>query len=211
MIISNNNSCLSIKGHCGVYRVKLKEDDNSPVTMKSSNLELITSDLMRPNGIGFRGDDLIVSECCQGTHLDGCKSGTSRWVIFNKQEQDEGKDGSAAASWIHSETIEDMVPADYDVGGCADGFVVYDYVNSQAVKKAVLLASCFGGLCIVDLESGDVVSRMWTARDDDGCKISNIAIGKEYAFLTGSCGILILPLVSQPFESGTKSSLHTEF
>jgi len=172
-------------GHCGVYRVKLTEDGNS-----QNEVELIASDKKRPNGIGFRGESLIVSDCCQGSHLEGCKSGTSRWRIFEQQDQE-----SSSSSWVDSETIEDSVPADAASGGCADGFAVYEYVNREKIRKHVLLSSCFGGLCIVDLESGGaVVSRMWTAIEHGGCRVSNVAVGREYAFLTGSCGILTLPL-----------------
>ena len=79
----------------------------------------------------------------------------------------------------------------------------------------MLIGSCVGGMCIVDLESGEVVSRMWTTREQGGCKISNVAVGKEYAFLTGSCGILTLPLTGSGTGSGrqsedTEASLHTE-
>jgi len=184
-------------GHCGVYRVKLTEDVNV-----KNEVELIVSDMMRPNGIGFRGDNLIVADCCQGSHLDGCKSGTSRWKIFGQKEQGS----TSSSSWIHIHTIEDTVPADAAAGGCADSFAVHEYVDREKMRKHVLLSSCFGGFCIVDLESGAVVSRMLTEREHGGCRISNVAVGKEYVFLTGSCGILTLPLTGRQSKD-----IHTEF
>jgi sugar lactone lactonase YvrE len=203
-------------GHCGVYRVKLLTKDVHSQANIESKVELIVSDMMRPNGIGFRGNDLIVSDCCQGFHLDDCRSGTSRWRVFGQQEQGMVKDNiTNLSSWIHNNTIEDVVPADAAAeGGCADGFDVYEYVNKKGVHGHVLLASCFGGLCIVDLEAGVVVSRMWTAREHGGCRISNIAVGKEFAFLTGSCGILTLPLVSKNMTdrkpAADQTSQHSE-
>ncbi|KAL7498433.1 hypothetical protein ACHAWT_008845 [Skeletonema menzelii] len=198
-------------GHCGVYRIKLDEDDKSHANAKNE-VELITSDMMRPNGIDFIDENhLIVSECCQGSHLDGCKSGTSRWSIFEQQDYQER---TPSSSWAYAKTIEDTVPIETAEGGCADGFAVYEYVNGEKVRKQVLLASCFGGLCIVDTETGAVVSRMWTARGERrGCRISNVAIGQEYAFLTGSCGILTLPLTrggSTSQSKDTEASLHAE-
>ncbi len=112
-------------------------------------------------------------------------------------------------SWIHNVTIEDTVPADAAAGGCADGFTAYDYVDSKGMRKHVLIASCFGGLCIVDVESGVVLSRMWTQREQGGCRISNIAVGKEYAFLTGCCGVLTVPLVQRQ-SNKDEDSLNTE-
>ena len=79
----------------------------------------------------------------------------------------------------------------------------------------MLIASCFGGLCIIDLEVGEVVARLWTANEESGgCKISNIAMGKMHAYLTGSCGILTLPLRRKGEAFGSSESdgemLHAE-
>jgi gluconolactonase len=186
-------------GHCGVYRVKLTENVNSQDDV-TNDVELIVSDMMRPNGVDFIGDNLIVSDCCQGSHLNGCKSGTSRWKIFGQKEHES----TSSSSWTHIRTIEDTVPANSATGGCADGFAVHEYVDKEEMRKHVLLSSCFGGLCVVDLESGSVITRMFLG----GCRISNVAVGKEFVFLTGSCGILTLPL------KGTQSNhmhSHTEF
>ncbi len=184
-------------GYCGVYRIKLA-DDGYPHANAENEVELITADMPRPNGIGFIDDNhLIVSDCCQGSHLNDCKSGTSGWNIFELQDN---KERNLLSSWAHSKTIEDTVPIDAAEGGCADGFAVYEYAKRAEMRKHVLLASCFGGLCIVNLETGAVVSRMWTARENGGCRISNIAVGTEYAFLTGNCGILTLPLAQSEEE-----------
>ena len=181
-------------GFCGVYRVDITDTSNK----KNVEVELVTSEMARPNGIGFDEDDLIVSDCCQGTHLDGCTQGISRWNIY-RQRVTRGDDGSA---WLHSASIEDKVSPEISSGGCADGFAIYKLDNENATygrrrrrAKHVLIASCFGGLCVVDLEVGEVVARLWTANEESGgCKISNIAMGKTHAYLTGSCGILTLPL-----------------
>eukprot|EP00985_Skeletonema_marinoi_P021679 scaffold13408_cov153-Skeletonema_marinoi.AAC.2 len=63
------------------------------------------------------------------------------------------------------------------------------------------------GLCIVDVESGVVVSRMWTQKEQGGCRVSNIVLGKEYAFITGSCGVLTLPLTQR---QSNKDAIRTE-
>ena len=201
-------------GFCGIYRVDITDTSNK----KNVEVELVTSEMARPNGIGFDEDDLIVSDCCQGTHLDGCTQGISRWNIY-RQRVTRGDDGSA---WFHSASIEDKVSPEMSSGGCADGFAIYKLDNENATygrrrrrAKHVLIASCFGGLCVVDLEVGEVVARLWTANEESGgCKISNIAMGKTHAYLTGSCGILTLPLQRKGEAFGSSESdgemLHAE-
>lgn len=200
-------------GFCGVYRVDVTDRKN-----KNAEVELITSEMARPNGIAFDEHDLIVSDCCQGTHLDECTQGTSRWNIF-RQRVTRGDDGFA---WLHSATIEDKVSPEISTGGCADGFAIYKLDTENATygrrrrrAKHVLIASCFGGLCIVDLEVGEVVARLWTANEESGgCKISNVAMGETHAYLTGSCGILTLPLRRRGDVLGSPESdgeiLHAE-
>jgi len=174
-------------------------------------VDLITSDMVRPNGIGFDGDDLIVSDCCQGSHLEGCTSGTSRWKIFRQRVGvgvgvGGGDDGSSSrndkehpsSDWVHGSTVEDVVSVNQVVGGCADGFAVYhsnDNDDDGGGTHTVLLASCFGGFCIVDVSNGEVVARIWTAKEEyGGCRISNAVVGRSRVYLTGSCGIFELPL-----------------
>lgn len=179
-------------GHCGVYRVKADGESGSSV-------ELITANMSRPNGIGFDGDDLIVSDCCQGTHDEGCKGGMSRWELLQQRKDSHGE---AASPWVHSETIEDVQDPDEAVGGCSDGFATYSFEDETVAygrrrhrNKHVLLSSCFGGLCIVDLSRGKVAARLWTAKEEfGGCKISNVVVSTSQVYLTGNCGILALPL-----------------
>lgn len=184
-------------GHCGVYRVEITGDNG--ITSEES-VELIVSSMQRPNGIGFVGDDLIVSDCCQGSHLENCTSGTSRWEVF-RQKMEEGFN----STWIHRATIEDHVSPDEAEGGCSDGFDLYEYYDGLSTDdmrktsnlRSFLLASCFGGLCVVDLELKKVVVRMWTAKEKfGGCKISNVAVAKRHGMviLTGNCGISMIPL-----------------
>ena len=190
-------------GYCGVYRVDITENSND----NAAKVELITSEMARPNGIAFDENDLIVSDCCQGAHLDGCTSGISRWLLFRQRAHVSHAD---ASSWLHSVTIEDKVSPEQSTGGCADGFAIYRLDDESATygrrrrrAKHVLIASCFGGLCIVDLEVGEVVARLWTANNEHGgCKVSNVAIGEGHVYLTGSCGILTLPLRRRGSRSG---------
>lgn len=199
-------------GFTGVYRVEIDIADGT----REGNVELITSDMVRPNGIDFDGDDLIVSECCQNDHLDGCTSGISRWEIF---QQPVGSNPISSDSFSNSATIEDNVAQENETGGCADGFALYSFDHKRkdgkekikkrskkgrksskkeekkGDKKNVLIASCYGGLCVVDLEEGKVIARMWTAKKEfGGCRISNAVVGSNYVYLTGSCGIFTLPL-----------------
>jgi len=184
-------------GHCGVYRVEVTEGNG--ITSEES-VELIVSSMQRPNGIRFVGDDLIVSDCCQGSHLEKCRSCTSRWELF-RQRMDEG----SSSTWIHSATIEDDISPEEAEGGCSDGFDLYEYYDGSSTDdmrkirnlRSFLLASCFGGLCVIDLELREVVVRMWTAKEKfGGCKVSNVAVAKRHGMviLTGNCGISMIPL-----------------
>ena len=195
-------------GFCGVYRVEI-----TPSSVNFGNVELISSDMPRPNGLLFNGDDLIVADCCQGSHVNNCTSGTSRWEILRQRN-------NLDSSWVHNTTVEDMVSQNEADGGCADGMALYTfddislvYGSRKTKKKRVLLASCFGGLCIVDLELGKVVARMWTAKKDyGGCRISNVAVVEEYgiAILTGNCGVQMLPLHGNTSATAGEDEMHQE-
>ena len=208
-------------GHCGVYRVEISDSTTLSPSLKNNNdnddqtydeghnnkVELVTSSLKRPNGIGFytnkkyndeeeEEDLMVVSDCCQGNHLVGCVSGISRWAIFEKR-QEQQQQGKATDAWVQTRTIQDIVSSKEATGGCADGFAFLDIDgdDDSIKKKQYMLASCFGGLCIVDLDQQKVVSRMWTGKEEfGGCKLSNVAVGKKHVFLTGNCGILRLSL-----------------
>eukprot|EP00984_Skeletonema_dohrnii_P012119 scaffold4873_cov83-Skeletonema_dohrnii-CCMP3373.AAC.3 len=104
-------------GLCGVYRVKLTEDAHLQTNVKNE-VELIASDMMRPN--------------------DNCKSGTSRWRIFEQQDQES----TSSSSWAHSKIIENTVSADAAEGGCADGFALYEYVNREERRMAHVSVVC---------------------------------------------------------------------
>ena len=59
-------------GFAGVYRYDLRTKD----------LEVLDSSLMRPNGIGIvNGSHLVVSDCCQG-HATDCPAGEARWLVW---------------------------------------------------------------------------------------------------------------------------------
>jgi len=176
-------------GMKGVYRVELDQEGYA-----KGNVELVLSDMARPNGIAFDGDkNLIVSDCCQGDHLDDCASGTSRWEILQRHRL-PGVAPEEEEVWVRSATIEDTVDTNTEqaTGGCADGFAVHTFSDDDdsGKEKRVLVASCFGGMCIVDMELQKIVARMWTG----DCVISNAALDEEHVYFTGSCGIWMLPL-----------------
>jgi len=198
-------------GFCGVYRIEfpmivlelsngVENEDLKKELAEGSRVSLVTK-MDRPNGIGLDGNNLVVAECCQGTHNLKCKQGTSRWVIFQRKNcnNDSCING---AEWRRVSTIEDVIEESND--GCADGFEVLDHPHGNG---RVLIASCSGGLCIVDLQEGKVVARLLTAKED-GCKISNIANGEDRLFISGNCGVWELELQkNQPPSSSRLAEL----
>lgn len=74
--------------------------------------------------------------------------------------------------------------------GCADGFAIDP-------ESGLLVASCVGGLCLVDLQKAEVVARLWTVGDEPGAgfRVSNVAFGLDAVYLTGDQGIWKLPLM----------------
>ena len=137
----------------------------------------------RPNGLAFRAGQLIVSDCCQGTHKEGCTQGISRWTVFDRPAQPPGSGGD----WQRAAVIEDAGGPGLE--GCADGFKVDP-------RTGLLVASCAGGVCIVDVGAGKVVARLrTTTADGGGFKVSNIvfAEAEQGVFLTTGDGIYKLP------------------
>ena len=91
---------------------------------------------------------------------------------------------------FYIESITDIPKWNYDGSSTDD-------MRKTSNLRSFLLASCFGGLCVVDLELKKVVVRMWTAKEKfGGCKISNAAVAKRHGMviLTGNCGISMIPL-----------------
>ncbi len=201
-------------GYCGVYRSRVdtrihsvhsndfgNENENDK---HSSAVELIAK-MDRPNGIGIlkRSDTLVVSDCCQGTHNEGCQQGISRWTLYKSGTSPSSSFSSSSSphahnsnNWTKIQVIEDrQVEGRF---GCADGFKAIR--NSHG--EDALIASCAGGLCLVDIHDGKVVARLWTSRitstgEEVGCRISNVLIATDRVFLTGNCGILQLLLQTQ--------------
>ena len=90
---------------------------------------------------------------------------------------------SKRPTWHATKTIEDTMPS--DTPGCADGFKL-------DAETGLLLASCAGGLCIVDTDAGEVIARLHTA--EQGWRVSNTAIVDGTVYLTTERGIWTLPL-----------------
>eukprot|EP00929_Paragymnodinium_shiwhaense_P081156 TRINITY_DN42402_c0_g1_i1.p1 TRINITY_DN42402_c0_g1~~TRINITY_DN42402_c0_g1_i1.p1 ORF type:complete len:404 (+),score=74.70 TRINITY_DN42402_c0_g1_i1:163-1374(+) len=154
---------------------------------RGSKVELISTELTRPNGIavvpGEQPADmrLIVSDCCQGKHNAKCRQGISRWVVKRK--------AGTAGDWQTVSTIEDVCPAEFQAcdGGCADGFAYHG-------PTGLLVASCSGGVCIVDLDKQKVLARLLTATE---FRVSNVLLAPDgYAYLTGQGGFWRLKLAA---------------
>jgi len=177
-------------GYCGVYRSRINFDIKNPKeAMIQPNVELIAK-MDRPNGIDFlknpkNSDILVVSDCCQGKHKVSCQQGTSRWIFYQKKDN----------KYEHISTITDVSAPR---GGCSDGFKSILGLHGENI----LISSCSGGLCIVDVDKGQVVAKLLTGLDDHStdkkneqvCKFSNVALSPREIFLTGNCGILKVPL-----------------
>lgn len=178
-------------GYCGVYRSRIYSNLDGSNEHSIKNVELI-SIMERPNGIGFlqnshhRGNTtLVISNCCQGNHKPTCQQGTSRWTLYQQTEK----------GFEYISTISDTISP--PLGGCSDGFKTI--VGPQ--DHNILISSCSGGLCLVDIDLRKVVARLWIALDDETneneeetCKVSNVALSPSDIYLTGNCGILKLPL-----------------
>lgn len=193
-------------GFCGVYRARITTTNNNETTnykVEEGDLELITSTMQRPNGIGFlQGTNtLVVSDCCQGNHLQDCHQGISRWNFFEQTTTDKTSGGGI--SWKLVRTIVDQVDSSSSQG-CADGFETILVESKKNGKDHFLIASCAGGLCIVDVEREEVVARLWTtigSQNEKSCKVSNVALGGNSIYITGNCGILKMALRSKLKEN----------
>ncbi|KAH8050175.1 gluconolactonase [Aureococcus anophagefferens] len=103
----------------------------------------LVDDLERPNGLALipRGDQLVVSDCCQGA-TPTCPAGEARWNVYDLSRD----------LW-RATFVRRIDHADDVKEGCADGFVYHAWFH-------VLLASCPGGLCVVGLDEGAVVAKL---------------------------------------------------
>mmetsp|Transcript_3469 Transcript_3469/g.3985 ORF Transcript_3469/g.3985 Transcript_3469/m.3985 type:complete len:404 (+) Transcript_3469:43-1254(+) len=180
-------------GFCGIYRSRLNIlSIKDKLKIVAHKVELIAT-MDRPNGIAFlkgdSSDKLVVSDCCTGTHKLNCQQGTSRWNIFQQRNK-------MSNEWDLINMVEDVVPPNLSIGGCADGFKAWVGPNGEDV----LIASCSDGLCLVNMKDGKVEARILTTSpksshdNDGGCRISNVAIYNNKVFLTGNCGIFQMNL-----------------
>jgi len=174
-------------GFAGVYRYDLGTKD----------LELLDSSLARPNGIGIvngshlrpatphggrvdgvrgwsrtaampcrdassrAGSHLVVSDCCQG-HAEDCPAGEARWLVWPFRGDGYLRRGAQVR----------IVHRDFVKKGCSDGLAFHE-------ASQTLVASCPGGICLVDLDEGEVVAKMHLGRS-----VSNVAFGGGYAWIT---------------------------
>ena len=139
-------------GFAGVYRYDLGTRD----------LELLESSLARPNGIGIvNGTHLVVSDCCQG-HSAECPAGEARWLVWPFRGDGYLRRGAQVK----------IVHRDFVKKGCSDGLAFHE-------ASQTLVASCPGGVCLVDLDEGEVVAKMHLGRS-----VSNVAFGGGYAWIT---------------------------
>jgi sugar lactone lactonase YvrE len=199
-------------GVSGVYQVPLlwnKQDNvnnnNDNGILEVGEVKRVIDSMTRPNGLAVwehptrKGDNnherkhntLVVSDCCQGHHNPNCSQGTSRWNLFQPNKEGEEEETSL---WKQVGVIEDHVPN--SIAGCSDGFKILPK-NTHTTHETLLIGSCAEGLCLVNLTTKRVEARLWTVQED-GCKVSNIAIdaADHRIFITGNCGIWELPLVS---------------
>ena len=139
-------------GFAGVYRYDLGTKD----------LEMLDSSLARPNGIGIvNGTHLVVSDCCQG-HAADCPAGEARWLVWPFRGDGYLRRGAQVK----------IVHRDFVKKGCSDGLAFHE-------ASQTLVASCPGGICLVDLDEGEVVAKMHLGRS-----VSNVAFGGGYAWIT---------------------------
>ena len=200
-------------GYCGIYRARLGfnftdtgiiDEEGREDKQVGATVELIAK-MDRPNGIDFlKGSNskniLVVSDCCQADHNKRCLQGTSRWNLYRPSASSISPatdatttNDESGSGWDLISVIEDDISRTSI--GCADGFLPMVGPHGQDI----LIASCAAGLCLVDVEKGEVVARMWTSAPERqgifrACKVSNVARSPDRIFLTGNCGILQLPL-----------------
>ena len=160
-------------GHCSVYRVGIEPP---------SEVERLFS-MARPNGLLFKENMLIVADSCTGNSVPECMGGTSRWVVYESTDETNRSNRKETAGWHPTILIEDTMSS--DTPGATDGL-------SLDEETGLLLASCVGGVCVVDVEAGEVVARLHTT--EHGWKASNTVIADGHLYVTGDVGVWALPL-----------------
>lgn len=140
-------------GSAGIYRYDVRKKD----------LELLDDTLSRPNGLAIvNGSHLVVSDCCQG-HSRACPAGEARWAVWPFREDGYLSKRKEKRTIVHRDFVKK---------GCADGLAFHE-------PSQTLVASCPGGVCLVDLDAGDVVAKLHLGRS-----VSNVAFGGGYAWIT---------------------------
>lgn len=176
--------------------VKVKEEGAGATAVYALHLptgtvQRVDASLSRPNGVAVAADGgaIIVSDCCQGSHLPECAQGQQRWVLLFFE-----KDG---VSVTRRHVIEDHHPAGNRSAGCCDGFAV---LSEETITAAVehtnvgplLVATCAGpALCLVDLQGQGAI----LARLDAPARLSNVFFAPDgFLYVTGEAGIWRLAL-----------------
>eukprot|EP00930_Biecheleria_cincta_P090915 TRINITY_DN80406_c0_g1_i1.p1 TRINITY_DN80406_c0_g1~~TRINITY_DN80406_c0_g1_i1.p1 ORF type:complete len:371 (-),score=51.45 TRINITY_DN80406_c0_g1_i1:113-1183(-) len=150
------------------------------VLSAAGELKLLDASTSRPNGLALlqgKPQQLVVAECCQG-HSERCKQGLARWKIF---ELSEGLD-SMQLSYV----IERAAAETY--AGCADGLKVH-------ARTGLVISSCPQGICVLDLDRKRVTVKLHV-----GLKISNVAFGGGFLWITGEERLWRIPLAGDARE-----------
>jgi len=143
--------------------------------------------ILRPNGIGFTpdGQTLFISSCCQLELSKECKQGEGFWYRHHFEIDPEGRPALNPTGVLH-------VSFGSDKQGCADGFTIIPN-PTKPESRNVIIASCPGGLCLLDAEVEEN-GRSLLGQLKLSFKVSNVAVGGSYIYLTGETKLWRLKL-----------------
>jgi hypothetical protein len=161
----------------------------------TDNYELVCEGFMK--SAGNAGEEvLVVSQCCQENYAGSCRQGHAFWHRYRLWEG--GVQGTVGAEPLGRVEMD----FGWETEGCADGFAV---ISVAGKETEMLLASCPGGLCLVDPSAvGEVGGEtlVFRLRMPEGSKLSNVAIGEDgYVYLTGTGSLWRMRLSDSAFEA----------
>lgn len=201
----------SAYGESWVFRLDLPISGTSSAPSSGAHPIPVRKGITRPNGIGLSpdGSRLYISDCRQAES----QPGEAAWF-----EHRIGVQGDLEPT----RTVE--IKFDSRDRGCADGFAVipdprYSQRDGEEQPPMLLVGSCPGGLCVVDMrmgrsDSGSIVQEGAGEMDDrapllarlrTNFKISNVAFSPDFAYFTGEGGVWRLPLASSSSQSLERS------
>ena len=156
----------------GVYEIK--------DYMENKFVNLVDHELFRPNGITISPDGtmLYVSESCTGNFESSCSQGKIKFhqytIALNETMDMPQKIGSFTF--------------DVEGVGASDGFKIHP-------STGLIVSSCPSGLCIIKpmtfqnhgpqekVEGGELIAHVKLG--DKPTKVSNVAFGEKYMYITG--------------------------